>query len=143
MNGREYHFVTPERFRELIDQQEFLEWEEVYPGQYYGTLRSEVVRIWEKGEHAVFDIDVIGGLNLKKEFGKQACAIFVSPPNLEELENRLRSRNTDDEDSLQKRLGKAEYEMTFAKDFDHILVNDTLEQTLQEAERLVKDFIEI
>ena len=143
MNGKEYHFVTPDRFRELIDQQEFLEWEEVYPGQYYGTLRSEVVRIWEKGEHAVFDIDVIGGLNLKKEFGKQACAIFVSPPNLEELENRLRSRNTDDEDSLQKRLGKAEYEMTFAEEFDHILVNDTLEQTLQEAERLVKDFIEI
>ena len=69
MNGREYHFVTPERFRELIDQQEFLEWEEVYPGQYYGTLRSEVVRIWEKGEHAVFDIDVMGGLNLKKQFG--------------------------------------------------------------------------
>jgi guanylate kinase len=142
MNGREYHFVTPERFRELIDQQEFLEWEEVYPGQYYGTLRSEVVRIWEKGEHAVFDIDVMGGLNLKKQFGEQACAIFVSPPNLEELENRLRYRNTDDEDSLQKRLGKAEYEMTFAEEFDHILVNDTLEHALQEAERLVKDFIE-
>lgn len=140
-DGIEYHFISTEQFRERIENQEFLEWEEVYPGQYYGTLRSEVDQIRKRGEHAVFDIDVIGGLNLKKEFGEQACAIFVSPPSLEELEYRLRSRNTDDETSLQKRLAKAEYELTFAKQFDHILVNDKLEDALKEAERLVQDFI--
>jgi guanylate kinase len=139
-NGREYHFISPEQFRKSIKNQEFLEWEEVYPDQYYGTLRSEVEKIRKRGEHAVFDIDVIGGLNLKKEFGKQACAIFVCPPSLEELEHRLRSRDSEDEASLQKRLGKAEYELTFAEQFDHILVNDMLEDTLKEAEKLVQDF---
>jgi len=139
-DGREYYFISPEQFRKKIENQEFLEWEEVYPDQFYGTLRSEVERIWKRGEHAVFDIDVIGSLNLKKEFGTKACAIFVSPPSLEILAQRLRSRNTDDEASLQKRLGKAEYEMTFATRFDHILVNDTLEHALQEAEGLVQEF---
>ena len=141
-DGREYHFISPELFRKRIENAEFLEWEEVYPGQFYGTLHSEVEKIWKRGEHAVFDIDVIGGLNLKKEFGERAFSIFVSPPSLEELENRLRSRNTDDETSLQKRLGKAEYEMTFADQFDQILVNDNLEHCLKEAEQLVGDFIQ-
>lgn len=140
VDGREYHFISPEQFKQRIENAEFLEWEEVYPGQFYGTLRSEVERIWKQGEHAVFDIDVIGGLKLKKEFGERACAIFVSPPSLEELENRLRSRNTDEEASLQKRLGKAAYEMTFAEQFDQVLVNDELERSLQEAEKLVRDF---
>jgi guanylate kinase len=141
VDGREYHFITPEQFRKKMEQEEFLEWEEVYPGQFYGTLRSEVKSIWKRGEHAVFDIDVLGGLNLKKEFGDQACAIFVCPPSLEELERRLRTRNTDDEISLQKRLGKAAYELTFAEQFDHLLVNDNLEHALQEAEQLVRDFL--
>lgn len=140
-NGREYHFISPELFQKKIENSEFLEWEEVYPGQFYGTLRSEVERIWMEGEHAVFDIDVMGGLNLKKEFGEKACSIFVMPPSLEELAKRLRSRNTDDEASLQRRLGKAEYEMTFADRFDHIIVNDSLEHALQEAEKLVQDFL--
>lgn len=140
-DGKEYHFISPKQFRKRIKNQEYLEWEEVYPGQYYGTLRSEVDKIRKRGEHAVFDIDVIGGLNLKKEFGELACAIFVSPPSLKELEYRLRSRNTDDEASLQKRLAKAEYELTFARQFDHILVNDKLEYALKEAEQLVLDFI--
>lgn len=141
IDGKEYHFITPELFREKIANKEFLEWEEVYPGQFYGTLRSEVQRIWMGGQHAVFDIDVVGGMNLKKEFEEKACAIFVSPPSLEVLASRLRSRDTDDEASLQKRLGKVEYEMTFADNFDHIIVNDQLDLALQEAEKLVQDFI--
>jgi len=140
-DGKEYHFLSSEVFRKKIDHQEFLEWEEVYPGQFYGTLRSEVERIWKQGEHAVFDIDVVGGLNLKKEFGERACSIFVMPPSLEVLAQRLRSRDTDEEASLQKRLGKAEYEMTFSNSFDHIVVNDSLEHALQEAEKLVQDFL--
>ena len=141
VDGREYYFISPELFQKRIDNNAFLEWEEVYPGPYYGTLRSEVNRIWNQGEHALFDIDVVGGLNLKKEYGVKACAIFVQPPSLEVLEQRLRSRNTDDEMELEKRLGKAEYEMQFASRFDHILVNDSLDHTLVEAENLVKDFL--
>jgi len=140
IDGREYHFISPDQFRSKISHGEFLEWEEVYPGQFYGTLRSEVERIWSRGEHAVFDIDVVGGMNLKKEFGENACAIFVSPPSMEVLAQRLRIRATDDESSLQKRLGKAEYEMTYTDQFDHVIVNDSLDHALQEAERLVQDF---
>ena len=141
LDGREYHFISPEQFREKIRDRAFIEWEEVYPGQFYGTLRSELDRIWNQGEHAVFDIDVLGGLNLKKEFGEKACAIFVKSPSLEVLAGRLRSRGSDDEASLQKRLGKAEYELQYASQFDHILLNDTLEQTLTEAETLVRNFL--
>lgn len=141
VDGREYHFISPEHFRKLIENGEFLEWEEVYPGQFYGTLRSEVEKIWKQGKHAIFDVDVVGGLNLKKHYREKACAIFVSPPSLEVLAMRLRSRDTDDTTSLQKRLGKAEFEMTFAKRFDHILINDSLDHAFQEAEKLVQDFI--
>jgi len=141
LNGREYHFVSPDQFREKIQNNAFIEWEEVYPEQYYGTLRSEVGRIWHNGEHALFDIDVVGGLNLKKEFGDRACAIFVQPPSLEELENRLRSRGTDDEKALQKRVGKAGYEMKYASRFDHIIVNDSLQHALSSAENLVRNFL--
>ena len=97
LNGREYHFISHRLFREKIEKNEFVEWEEVYPEQYYGTLKSEVERIWSEGHHALFDIDVLGGLNLKKTFGEQALAIFVLPPSLAVLEERLRSRGTDDE----------------------------------------------
>ena len=141
VDGREYHFISPELFQEKIDNNAFLEWEEVYPGQYYGTLRSEVNRIWNRGEHAIFDIDVVGGLNLKKEYGEKACAIFVQPPSLEVLEQRLRSRDTDDEKALEKRLGKAKYEMQFAPRFDHILVNESLDHALAKAENLVRNFL--
>lgn len=140
-DGREYHFISPELFREKINLNAFIEWEEVYTGQYYGTLLSEVDRIWSNGKNALFDIDVIGGLNLKKRFGSNACSIFVKPPSLEVLEHRLRSRGSDNEQALQKRLGKAEYEMQFAPQFDYILVNDLLDNAFIEAESLVSNFL--
>ena len=140
-DGREYHFISPEKFRKMIKEDAFIEWEEVYPDQFYGTLYSEVENIWKRGKHAVFDIDVVGGLNLKKRYGEQACAIFIQAPSQEVLEQRLRSRGTDDEASLQKRLGKAMFEMEHATRFDHILINDSLEKTLAEAEKIVTDFL--
>lgn len=141
-HGREYYFITPEEFRKEVAGSGFVEWEEVYPDQYYGTLRSEVDRIWNKGRSALFDIDVKGGLNLKKEYGDQALSIFIKPPSLEVLEDRLRKRATDDEDALKKRLGKAEYEMQYAPRFDHIVVNDKLEHAFAKAESLVRNFLE-
>lgn len=141
LHGREYHFLTPGQFREKIENNEFVEWEEVYPDQFYGTLKSEVERIWGEGYHALFDIDVMGGLNLKGTFGDKALSIFVEPPSMKVLEDRLRSRGTDDEESLQKRIGKAEYELSFAPRFDRILVNDKLEDALAEAESMVGEFL--
>ena len=140
-DGREYHFVSPARFREMIKKDAFIEWEEVYPDQYYGSLFSEVDKIWARGKHAIFDIDVMGGLNLKSRFGDKACAIFIQPPSLEVLDQRLRSRGTDNEASLEKRLGKARFELGHAGQFDHIIINDTLEHALAEAERIVKEFL--
>jgi len=141
LHGREYHFLTPRQFREKIEKKEFVEWEEVYPDQFYGTLKSEVERIWGEGYHALFDIDVKGGLNLKETFGKKALSIFVEPPSMEILEERLRSRGTDDEESLQKRIGKAAYEISFAPQFDRILINDSLKKALAEAEAMVGGFL--
>lgn len=141
LDGREYYFISPEQFRKKIEDHEFLEWEEVYPDQYYGTLKGEVERIWEKGKHALFDIDVVGGLNLKKSYGDRALSVFVSPPSLKILEQRLRARGTDDDTSLRKRLGKAEYELGFSREFDHVLVNDYLEKAFAEAESLVRGFL--
>lgn len=139
--GREYHFISPTRFREMIKEDAFIEWEEVYPDQYYGSLYSEVEKIWARGKHAIFDIDVVGGLNLKTKYPDRACSIFIQPPSPEVLEQRLRSRGTDDEASLQKRLGKARFEMTHAGQFDHIIINETLDHALAEAERIVKEFL--
>ncbi|MDF1575181.1 MAG: guanylate kinase [Bacteroidales bacterium] len=141
LDGREYYFISPGEFRKKIRENAFVEWEEVYPDQFYGTLYSEVERIWNGGCHAIFDIDVVGGLNLKNKYGKRACAIFIQAPSMEILEQRLRSRATDDESSLQKRLGKALFEMEQAARFDYILVNDALETALAEAERIVKEFL--
>jgi len=140
--GREYYFLSPEEFREKIDENAFIEWEEVYPDQYYGTLKSEVDRIWSEGKSALFDIDVKGGLNLKQEYGEKALSLFVMPPSMEALEERLRSRATDDEEALKNRLGKAGYEMKFASQFDYILINDSLDHALDEAELVLKDFLE-
>ena len=126
----------------MIEQDAFIEWEEVYPDQYYGTLFSELDKIWKKGKHAIFDIDVQGGINLKKKYGDRACSIFVRPPSMDVLEQRLRTRGTDNESSLQLRLGKARYEMTHASHFDHIIVNDTLEHALAHAGKLVKEFLD-
>lgn len=142
-DGREYHFISPESFREMIDNDAFIEWEEVYPDQYYGTLFSEVDKIWKKGRHAIFDIDVLGGINLKKKYEERACSVFIQPPSLEALEQRLRARGSDSESSLQQRLGKARFEMTHASHFDHIIINDSLEQALAHAEKIVKEFLEL
>ncbi|MFP4557395.1 MAG: guanylate kinase [Bacteroidales bacterium] len=141
VDGHDYHFLTPDEFRKKIDNHEFVEWEEVYPGSYYGTLKSELERIWGKGNHVVFDVDVIGGANLKEQFGDRALAIFIMPPSVEELQKRLENRGTDTAESIAKRVGKANEEMKYAKGFDALIVNDNLETAIADAEKIVLDFI--
>ncbi len=141
VDGKDYYFLSPKEFENKISQQEFLEYEEVYKGSYYGTLKSEVDRIWNKGHQVIFDIDVIGGLNLKKQYGDQALAIFVQPPSIVELEKRLRGRGTETEDKIKQRLSKAETELSLARDFDEILINDDLKTAVNQAESWVKKFI--
>jgi guanylate kinase len=141
VDGVDYYFLSPESFREKVENEEFLEWEEVYNGSYYGTLYSEVRRIWEKGLHVVFDVDVAGGINIKKKYGEKALSIFVMPPSIDELEKRLVNRKTETPESLQKRLSKARYELSFSGEFDKIVVNDNLQQAIEEAATLVKDFL--
>ena len=140
-HGKDYYFLSPEKFKAKIEADEFLEWEEVYADHYYGTLKSEVERIRNQGNNVLFDIDVMGGLNLKKQFGDDAMAVFVMPPSIEELENRLRKRDTDTEEKIQKRVEKASHEMSFAAQFDRVLLNDHLEKALLEAEILVGTFL--
>jgi len=140
IHGKDYYFLSAEEFKNKIANNEFVEWEEVYPGQYYGTLKSELERIWEEDNHVIFDVDVMGGLNLKKIF-PDSLAVFIQAPSLDELEKRLRKRSTETEVSLKRRMGKAEEEMAFAPYFDVILVNDQLERVLPEAEHVVNDFI--
>jgi guanylate kinase len=143
INGREYYFVSSDDFRIMIDQGKLLEWQEVYPGSYYGTQVSEVERITFNGLFPVFDVDVVGGLNIKKMFGDRALAVFIRPPSFEILESRLRSRATESEENLQKRLKKAKWELSFENDFDKVIVNNKLEEALKETEILVKDFLGI
>ncbi len=140
-NGREYFFFSPEEFKSKVANNEFLEWEEVYPGCCYGTLKSEVERIWAKGNTVVFDVDVIGGLNIKKIFGEQALSIFIEAPSIEILRKRLVGRGTDSMDKIDQRVAKAEYEMTFAPQFDTIVVNDKVEDAYADAERVIRKFI--
>ena len=140
-DGKDYYFLSPEEFRSRISEGAFLEWEEVYPGSYYGTLLSEVERLWNKGKHVVFDVDVAGGINIKKQFPDRTLAIFIKPPSMEELRNRLVNRNTETPESLEKRLGKARHELSFAGDFDQVVVNDKLEDAVREADSLVRAFI--
>lgn len=141
-HGREYYFFTVEEFRKRIEGGEFLEYEEVYPGCYYGTLQSEVERIWAEGHTVLFDVDVVGGVNIKKKFGSKALSIFVQPPSVETLRKRLIGRGTDSPDKIDQRVAKAEYEMGFAPQFDRIIVNDDLETALAEAERIVRGFLD-
>ena len=143
IHGKDYFYVSADEFRLKIKNQEFIEWEEVYKGCYYGTLRSELQRIWQKANIAVFDVDVKGGMNLKRIFGYKALSIFISPPNLIILEQRLRSRSTDTEESIQKRINKASLEMQFANQFDKILLNKDLKTTIETAEKWVKEWISI
>lgn len=141
VDGKEYYFFTLEEFEKRIAAGDFLEYEEVYPGCYYGTLNSEVERIWAKGHTVLFDLDVVGGVNIKQKFGTNALAIFVQPPSIEILRQRLIGRATDSSDKIEQRVAKATYEMTFAGRFDTIIVNDRLEEALTEAERKVRDFL--
>lgn len=140
-DGEDYYFLTAEQFRNKINNGDFLEWEEVYPGSYYGTLRSEVERLWAAGRHVIFDIDVKGALNLKKHFPSQSITIFIQPPSVEALEQRLRNRNTETEGVLEQRVSKALEELLYASRFDKIIENVDLHKAFEEAEKLVGNFI--
>lgn len=140
-HGKEYYFFSTEEFKQKIAEDGFLEWEQVYPGCFYGTLKSELERIWAKGHTVVFDVDVVGGVNIKEFFGDQALAIFVQAPSVEALRQRLVSRGTDSAEKIEERVAKAEYEMTFADKFDIVVVNDKLEDALAQAEKAVRDFL--
>ena len=139
-DGVEYYFLTPEEFRQKIKAGEFLEYEEVYHDRFYGTLRSQVEALLDKGHNVVLDIDVKGGINIKKMYGLQAMSMFIQPPSVPELRRRLESRGSDTPDQIQIRLDKAEYEMSFAPQFDHIIVNDDLDKAKAEALTLITDF---
>lgn len=141
-NGKDYYFLTPEDFKSKIDNNEFVEWEEVYAGAFYGTLKSEIERLWAEGKHVLFDVDVQGGLNLKKYFGEKALAVFVQPPSVEVLEQRLRGRGTEDEDSISRRLFKVNFEMSFKNQFDTILINDKIDDSFRKAQKLVDNFVQ-
>ncbi|MBT9394739.1 guanylate kinase [Hymenobacter sp. NST-14] len=140
-NGKDYYFISVQEFQEKIRHDEFVEWEEVYEGAFYGTLKSEVERIWDSEHHAVLDVDVKGGLSIKEFYKDRALAVFVKPPSLEVLEQRLRKRATDSEASISARIYKANFELTFEDRFDVVIVNDDLERALDEAEKLVRAFI--
>ncbi|MFI5204244.1 MAG: guanylate kinase [Flavobacteriales bacterium] len=142
VNGKDYYFLSVEEFKNRIAKKDFLEWEEVYQDNYYGTLNSEIDRIWKNDHHVIFDVDVKGGLSLKKHFGKQALAIFVMPPSVNKLEERLRSRKTETEESIKRRLAKANDELKYAPQFDFTLVNDDLETACQEAFEKVRQFLQ-
>ena len=140
VNGIHYYFFSTDQFETKIKNGEFVEYEEVYAGSYYGTLKSEVERIWDKGNIIIFDIDVKGGVNLKRLYGSNALAIFIQPPSVEELRNRLVGRGTDSAEAIKKRVAKAEEELTYAGKFDKIIINDNLEEALKDAEETVEKF---
>lgn len=140
-DGEDYFFIGPEEFKKRISEQAFVEWEEVYPEHYYGTLKSEVEKLWKQGKVVVFDVDVVGGLNLKKKFGENALALFIQPPNLTVLGQRLRSRNTETEVRVQQRLKKADWEIEQSSNFDHVILNDVLPLAIDKAVKLATHFI--
>ncbi len=139
--GKDYYFMSPAEFQKHVSNGDFLEWEEVYDGQYYGTLRSEVERLWNEGKHVIFDIDVQGALNLKEAFPEKTLTIFVKPPSTQVLLKRLRQRKSESEESLKKRIAKAEFELSFANNFDLVIVNDKLEDALKKADAVVAAYI--
>jgi guanylate kinase len=141
VDGKDYHFISVNDFKTKIANKEFVEYEEVYPDHFYGTLTSEIEKIWNEGKHVIFDVDVVGGLNLKTYFGDAALAVFVQPPSTKSLEERLRSRQSETEEKIQMRLAKAKKELEKAKDFDFVLLNDNLEVAKQNAELKVKEFL--
>lgn len=142
-DGKDYYFLSAEEFQKKIAEDAFIEWEEVYPGNFYGTLKSEVQRIWNKGNHVIFDVDVIGGLNIKKKYPNVCQALFIRPPSVAELEKRLRDRSTDPDETIKKRLEKAEYELSFASQFDRIIINDDLQTAIAETRQVISEFINL
>ncbi|MSP69630.1 MAG: guanylate kinase [Bacteroidetes bacterium] len=140
-HGVDYYFISPAEFQAKIEADKFVEWEEVYPDQMYGTLTSEIERIWRKGHHVIFDVDVKGGINLKRKFGAAALSIFVRPPSMIELETRLRLRATESNEKIKMRLEKAASELAFETHFDYVLINDNLEEAVTEAMRVVNTFL--
>ena len=140
-NGVDYYFLTAEEFAEAVAANKFVEWEEVYKGTCYGTLRSEMERIWTKGNVILFDVDVMGGIRLKEIFGEDAMSIFVMPPSIEELRRRLEGRGTDAPEVIEKRIAKASFELTKAPEFDHQVINDDLEVAVSQVAEIVKNFI--
>ncbi|MDR1022142.1 MAG: guanylate kinase [Prevotellaceae bacterium] len=141
VNGKDYYFMPPEEFKARVGNGEFIEWEEVYPGKRYGTLKSEPERIWSSGKHVLFDVDVHGGLSLKKIFGDKSLLVFIMPPSVEELRSRLVQRNTDDPEVIDERVAKAEHELSFSARFDKTIINDKLECAIAEAEKLIREFV--
>jgi len=141
-NGKDYYFLTPEEFKQRIDNDEFVEWEEVYTGAFYGTLKAEIERVWASGKHVLFDVDVQGGLKLKNYYGDKALAVFVKVPDEATLRQRLIGRGSETEESLSRRLFKVHFEMSFQDRFDVVLMNDELETSLQKAQKLVDDFVQ-
>ncbi|NTW23492.1 MAG: guanylate kinase [Lentimicrobium sp.] len=141
VHGKDYFFISELEFKERIESGDLLEWEEVYKGTFYGTLKSEVDRLMNKGFNVIFDVDVVGGLNIKKEYGENALSVFVSPPSVADLEFRLNNRKTDSAETIRKRIEKAQWELGFAPEFDYILVNDSLDKAKIEIEEKVADFL--
>ncbi|GAB3015162.1 guanylate kinase [Niabella terrae] len=140
-NGREYHFMSVDQFQQKIREGAFLEWEMVYEGKYYGTLKSEIDRLWANHTFPLLDIDVKGAIHIQQQYPGQSLSIFIEPPSVRELARRLASRGTETEESLQTRVNKAEYEMSFSDHFDHVVVNDDLQEACQEAEDLIRKFL--
>ena len=141
-NGVEYYFLSPEEFRQRIAADEFLEYEEVYTDKYYGTLKSEVERILNAGNNVIFDVDVVGGCNIKKYYAEKALSVFIQPPSIDELRKRLEGRATDSQELIESRLAKAEFELGFADQFDIRIINDDVEKAQKEAYTVIKNFIE-
>ncbi len=140
-DGKDYYFISPKDFKQKIDDDEFVEWEEVYKDNFYGTLKSEVERLRNEGKNIIFDIDVKGGLNIKKQFPKDSLAVFVEPPSVEELIKRLKNRKTETPEKIKMRINKASEELAYAKDFDVVVVNDDLEEAKENAYKIVSDFL--
>jgi len=141
IEGKDYYFISLEEFNRHIEKDDFVEWEEVYSKNFYGTLKSEIERIWSKGKHVIFDIDVVGGLRIKEKYPEKTLAVFVQPPSIEVMELRLRNRKTDSEEKIKERVQKAERELKFSDHFDIVIINDNLENAKQEAIRQVQKFI--
>jgi len=140
-HGKEYYFLTTDDFKNKIKNNDFIEWEEVYEDHFYGTLKSEIDRIFEKGNNVIFDIDIAGGLNIKKQYGNKAISIFIMPPSIEELEKRLKNRGTDSAENIKKRIDKAKFEISFANKFDVVIINKDIDKAVIETESILSNFL--